>query len=84
MAGIYIRGLEIPKVPTLFIIFSDGRVENEDDSAYKYSAIPVPDHGDLIDRDKAVHELAFDYAYAAADVVKKLPAVIPADREGEA
>ena len=45
--------------------------------------VPVPDHGDLIERDRAVHELVFDYAYAAADLVKKLPTIIPADKEGE-
>lgn len=47
--GIYIKGMEIPKVPTRFIIFADGRVEDEDDSAYKYSAVPVPKHGKLGD-----------------------------------
>lgn len=44
--GIYIKGIEIPKVPTRFIIFADGRVEDEDDSAYKYSAVSVPPHDD--------------------------------------
>lgn len=59
MAGVYIKGLEIPKVPTRFIIFSDGRVEEENDTAYKYSAVPVSDHGRLGDldelRDKMYH-----------------------------
>lgn len=50
--SVYIKGMEMPKVPTRVIIFADGRVEDEDDSAYKYSAIPVPDHGRLIDADK--------------------------------
>lgn len=27
--GIYIKGMEMPKVPTRFIIFADGRVEDE-------------------------------------------------------
>ena len=45
--------------------------------------IPVPDHGDLIERDRAVGELVFDYAYAAADLVKKLPTIIPADKKEE-
>lgn len=49
--SILIKGMEMPKVPTRFIIFADGRVEDEDDSAYKYSALPVPQHGRLIDAD---------------------------------
>ena len=57
MSGVYIKGLEIPKVPTRFIVFSDGRIENEDDAAYKYTAIPVPDHGRLIDADKLIDRL---------------------------
>lgn len=52
--GIYIKGMEMPKVPTRFIIFADGRVEDEDDLAYKYSAVPVPPHGRLIDADALV------------------------------
>lgn len=50
--SILITGMEIPKVPTRFIIFADGRVEDEDDSAYKYSAVPVPPHGRLGDLDR--------------------------------
>ena len=58
--------------------------DNWDEQMARCPLIPVPDHGDLIERDRAVGELVFDYAYAAADLVKKLPTVIPADREGEA
>ena len=46
--------------------------------------IPVPDHGDLIDRDKAVQDLRMDYAYAAAKIVALQATIIPADKEGEA
>lgn len=63
MAGIYIRGLEMPKVPTRFIIFADGRVEDEDDSAYKYSAVPVPDHGRLFDADALADRLEKDRTF---------------------
>lgn len=65
MAGIYISGMEMPKVPTRFIIFADGRVEDEDDSAYKYSAAPVTDHGRLIDADKLGIRDAEKQAYEA-------------------
>ena len=30
--------------------------------------------GDYIERDQAVRELVLDYAYAAADIIKKVPA----------
>ena len=50
--SILIKGMEMPTVPTRFIIFADGRVEDEDDSAYKYSAVPVPPHGRLGDLDR--------------------------------
>ena len=29
MSGVYIKGMELPKVPTRFIVFSDGRIEKE-------------------------------------------------------
>lgn len=50
--SVLIKGMEMPTVPTRFIIFADGRVEDEDDSAYKYSAVPVPPHGRLGDLDR--------------------------------
>ena len=45
--------------------------------------VPVPPHGDLIDRDETVKTLAHDYAYAAADMVRdEMPTIIPAsDKE---
>lgn len=45
--------------------------------------IPVPDHGRLGDLDRLEKELAFDYAYAAADICKAASTIIPADKEGE-
>lgn len=84
MAGIYISGMQMPTDDAIICaIRKDGMVEDVM-GCYIGKAIPVSDHGDLIERDRAVGELAFDYAYAAADLVKKLPAIIPADKEGEA
>jgi len=96
MAGIYIKGMEIPESCLdckVHYVWGSGRPQClingefiDDPNAYKQKRleecpfIPVPDHGDLIDRDSAVHDLAFDYAYAAADLVKELPAIIPADK----
>ena len=42
-------------------------------------AVELPLHGRLIDGDRAEKELAFDYAYAAAKMVKEMPTIIPAD-----
>lgn len=58
--GIYIKGMEIPKVPTRFIIFADGRVEDEDDSAYKYSAVSVPAHGKLGDLNALAQQIEYE------------------------
>lgn len=93
MMGIYIKGMEMPKVPTRFIIFADGRVEDEDDSAYKYSAVPVPLHGRLIDGDIA-EVICFteedengkdfcDGILYAADWISEQPTIIPASEEDD-
>ena len=41
--------------------------------------VPVPPHGRLIDGDYAEKDLAHDYAYAAAQMVKHYPTIIPAE-----
>ena len=55
MSGIYIPGERIPDTLTAFWIFPDGYVRvfgKNGDEIRGREAIPVPDHGDLIDRDK--------------------------------
>lgn len=91
--SVLIKGMEMPKVPTRVIIFADGRVEDEDDSAYKYSAVHVPPHGNLTDRDAyrdefmdGVYELCSDdpdnnRANAIIDLFDSAPIVIPAEEE---
>lgn len=85
--SILIKGMEIPKVPTRFIIFADGRVEDEDDSAYKYSAVPVPKHGKLVDADAFAEKNEYfwncefinpKYSETLSDLVEAAPTVIPA------
>ena len=44
--------------------------------------IELPPHGDLIDRDATVRDLAHDYAYAAASMVEKQSVIVPANKEG--
>ena len=41
--------------------------------------VPIPPHGDLIERDKAVRDLRMDYAYAAARIVSLQPIIVPAE-----
>ena len=57
MAGIYIPGMEMPKDGYKVVyIHSNGGVYEPSNSEHVWSklatAIPVPDHGDLIDRNK--------------------------------
>ena len=51
--GVYINGMDMPKnEPLLVKINPDGSVSTTGKNGYKkYEAIPVPPHGDLIDRD---------------------------------
>lgn len=50
MAGVYINGLKMPSDGwhKVLMVFSDGRVTDYDGNLVG-RAIPVPDHGDLID-----------------------------------
>lgn len=97
--GIYLPDMEMPKDGAFVevLIWSDGHVTQTGDSYFAedgrayyqpcdwkyFSAVPVPKHGRLIDGDRAEKELAFDYAYAAAKMVKEMPTVIPASEEAK-
>lgn len=49
--GVYIN-MEMPTAPVLFCIHPDGKVFADLEGGWReYKAIPVPPHGDLIDRD---------------------------------
>ena len=88
--GVYIRGMEMPKSCGLTVtIYSDGRVVQflgYGEKKQLGTAIPVPDHGDLIDRDALKKEckenakrgvgLWVDYMD-----ISLAPAIIPADKE---
>ena len=49
--GVYIKGVEMPtkKNGAVLIIYPNGKCAFEDGKTYQ--AVPVPPHGDLIDRD---------------------------------
>lgn len=94
--SVLIKGMEMPKnEPLLVKINPDGTVSTTWKNNYKkYKAIPVPDHGDLIDRDAVragIKPLSSEDERNGCtfDTVKKLmhtmldraPAIIPADKE---
>ena len=49
---ILIKGMEMPKSPVLFCIHPDGKVFADLEGGWReYQAVPVPEHGRLIDAD---------------------------------
>ena len=105
MAGIYIQGLRIPEEneDVLWIaVHADGTVEYNSNYGWtqwiphKGKAIPVPDHGDLIDRDVVRGNIKpwppeDERNACTIGTVKKLmytmldraPTVIPGSKEGD-
>lgn len=91
--GVYIKGMEMPKnEPMLVKINPDGSVSTTAKNNYrKYEAIPVPDHGDLIDRGKlgtpAIIEEdtlwrgRVETEVFLASTINNAPTIIPADKE---
>ena len=89
--GVYIKGMQMPTddngkmEPTAVWVYPNGYavVFKDNGNMKQYTqAIPISDHGDLIDRD-TVMARAWDME-TLFDAVKNAPAVIPEDREGEA
>lgn len=93
MSGIYIPGERIPDTLTAFWIFPDGYVRvfgKNGDEIRGREAIPVPDHGRLIDGDvlrtdwleNGENEYVYD-TNSFLDSIDSAPTIIPADKEGE-
>ena len=92
--GAYVKGMEMPTNREVLVIFSDGNaglydridVEILDFPKKNRKAIPVPDHGRLIDADALIADIransesyfADDFAHEWVDVA---PTVIPASGE---
>ena len=74
--GVYIKGVEMPtkKNGAVLIIYPNGKCAFEDGKTYQ--AVPVPPHGDLIDRD------ALPTSRVEWEDIVNAPAIIPAE-EGE-
>ncbi len=96
MSGVYIPGTAMPESCNLCFAEFDGDCLLNHDiictcSPVTRSAdcplIPVPDHGDLIERDALV--VAYDAEHVgppgrARELMMEAPTVIPADKEAEA
>ena len=100
--SVYIKGMEMPKYGCDHCFLRTGnycgRIE-KDESVVEYARknerhpdcplVPVPPHGDLIDKDATMNaileERGEDTACWFAGIVNDMPAVIPSDKteEGE-
>ena len=95
MSGVYIKGLKMPTdfSGTRLIIYPNGQVlfphKTYFDELHGVEAIPVPDHGRLVDADALYKDLLEDVGYGEAERFNdywlgEQPTIIPADKEGEA
>lgn len=91
--GVYIKGMEMPtKGYRLILVHADGTVQTTDGET---TAISVPPHGDLIDRDALEQDAQkrllicnkndnqFQRPYEVIRAIALSPAVIPAEGGGE-
>jgi len=98
MAGVYIPGMQMPTnkdtmEPTAVWVYPNGYAvvfQDRGNMTQYTQAIPVSDHGDLIERDKLRQTMFIGeqclYSWdEVEDAIDFAPTVIPADRkEGEA
>lgn len=89
--SILIKGMEMPKKPVLFCIHPDGKVFADLEGGWgEYNAVPVPEHGDLIDINAlklAIVNVDYvnkhDYLKGVLNAINNAPIVIHADKDGE-
>ena len=74
MSGVYIDGLEMPTDTMIVAIRKDGMVEDVMGCCIG-KAIPVPDHGRLVDADDVNN-----HVHGWVDL-RDCPTIIPADKE---
>jgi hypothetical protein len=81
--GIYIKGMEMPKDGVYWceigVADDIAMITIHGEDRKSFPLVPVPPHGRLIDGDYAEKDLTHDYAYAAAQMVKNYPTIIPAE-----
>ena len=95
MSGIYIKGMEMPKchfktsesynVHGFWIVYPDGTSKLRifvGNDLWECGAIPVPDHGRLIDADALVHSHCHAPSFPnLCKAINAAPVIIPADKE---
>jgi hypothetical protein len=70
--------MEMPTSPVLFCIHPDGKVFADlEENWREYKAVPIPPHGDLIDR------VALPTPRVEWEDVVNAPTIIPASEKGE-
>ena len=91
--GVYIKGMEMPRGFKDIRIYEDGRIVSKSLHTYGEeiaTAVPVPEHGDLVDRREAIidaNERAYDFwlsddeVNATIQFLKEQPTIIPANDE---
>lgn len=89
--GVYIKGMKMPERGEhhlILYVFADGSAQV--DGSYRiyngepFEAIPVPDHGRLVDADALMENAQYKGTHdilTAWDIVAA-PTIIPADKEG--
>jgi len=90
MSGIYIKGMEMPKVRGVFVcILPEGTAIVQADDVIYTTAIEVPDHGRLIDADalpnydKPIGKIMMfggEYVYTQT-AIDNAPTIIPAEED---
>ena len=91
--GIYIKGMEMPKRDSYFLLTPNGNIYDADTglTLTQFTAIPVPDHGRLIDADALIEKFPdngwgyHDYICAEIrDEIRRAQTIIPADHSSDA
>lgn len=86
--GIYITNMEMPKGIEMIVVFSNGTVHKCLPGMREYvekgTAVPVPPHGDLIERDALIKQARTQFDWNdVVDVedIANAPTIIPAEEE---
>lgn len=87
--SVLVKGMEMPDTGwiTTIVIYPDGSVRTKRQDPLPYTAVPIPPHGDLIDRGKIGYfkdecNLSdFDFAYRSQ--IDSMPIIIPAEKGEE-
>lgn len=87
--GVYIEGMAMPKGAEMLVVFSDGMVHRclpgIKEELEKGTAVPVPPHGDLIDRGELKRQGYFFPCAIGAEyaiplrALREAPTIIPAE-----